>query len=348
MIPSRSRPIRWPVLLSAAVALVGVVALAYLAVWRSPGPAAPAKDLAGPQSAAYGLDRPPPASEMPAMPERGGLVILGDADALTVLANELPPRTIVAEIGDHLDLGIALHARLDDRRISLQAVQERLGSVLVRLLGETPYSLHYDGDVLVRLEIGVRGSPAAVQARNDPGRPPGELEGLSPEEAAWIQEERDREADRPQERRAPRQSEAERRRFLEGRAQRQQLRDQENLLALQDPDPKERGNVVRVLDAENPEELPYLETALVNDPDPYVREEAARQLGFGEPAEVMPMLRQALHDPESEVVLAALDSIGFVGDRSVVRDLRPLLKHSNELVRDEARDTIEFLEMVSR
>jgi hypothetical protein len=32
-----------------------------------------------------------------------------------------------------------------------------------------------------------------------------------------------------------------------------------------------------------------------------------------------------------------------VGDPSIIRDLLPLLEHSEAAVRDEARDTIDFL-----
>jgi hypothetical protein len=55
----------------------------------------------------------------------------------------------------------------------------------------------------------------------------------------------------------------------------------------------------------------------------------------------------ALEDPSSDVLLAAMDSAAFVGDPSIIRDLMPLLEHPEAAVRDEARETIDFLESSS-
>ena len=238
---------------------------------------------------------------------------------------------------------VAIHTRLDGHRISFEATEEPLGSVLKRLLPGIAYSLNYEGDSLALLEVG---APETLAEADRESREPDERRALRKGELARRLAERKAErAARPPK---PPQSEEERRRIAAGRAARQEVRRLENLAMLQDPDPEERGHAVFVLDARNPEERVYLAAALEKDSDPSVRVEAARQLGFGEARDVTPVLYEALRDSSSEVVLAALDSISFVADQSAVRELEPLLEHSDPAVRNEANKTIEFLMMVQR
>jgi HEAT repeat protein len=234
-------------------------------------------------------------------------------------------------------------------------VAERIEAVLARILADTPYAVHYElsgrgrGVLLARLVIGEPEVKVAV-GRKGRERTGGDSDGLTREERKRLKNE-DREARRAdkvarEESRGPKRelSDAEWRRAHEERLFRQQVRREENLLALDDLDPAEREFGVFSLDATDPGDLIYLGEALRMDPNPLVREEAASQLGFGEPSAVLPLLRMALEDPSSDVLLAALDSIGFVGDPSIIRDLMPLLEHPEAAIRDEVRGLIDFLE----
>jgi hypothetical protein len=348
-----SRPIRRSLLVAGSLA-VGLVALAYVAVQRTPEPAGePTADLAS--APERSLPEADLGSPEPELPEWGGLVIQGDVEALTVLANGVPPRAILAEISDRLGFRMVIHTSLDPGRISIRAVAERIEAVLARILEDTPYAVHYglgregQGVLLARLVIGEPEVAVAVgrEERDRTGEDSGKR--LSEERKRAKNEEREaRRADKLA-REGPRgpKRELSRAEWHQVRAERdyrQQVRYAETLEALDDPDPAQRSFSVFSLDATDPGELIYLGEALSMDPDPLVREEAASQLGFGEASAVLPLLRMALEDPSSDVLLTVLDSIAFLGDPSIIRDLRPLLEHPEEVVRDEARDTIDFLE----
>lgn len=362
---STSHPIRRSVKIALVLAALGVAFLAYVGLQRAPEtaeePPSPAVTAHPPEPSRAEADSElaPPELELP---EWGGLVVQGDAGALTLLVNGVPPRAILAEISDHLDFGMSIHVPLDERRISLQAVEERLEAVLARILRDTPYALYYEASeegrdvALARLVIGEPEVRVAVAPDRREDR-----RALTPEERKNLEAIRDeeRQARRAEKlarrearlaERGPRAkpSAAETRQALQARALRQQERHQETLAALDDPDPEERSFAVFSLDATDRGDLIYIGEALTKDPDPLVREEAARQLAFGETSAVLPLLRKALEDPSNDVVLAAIDSIGFAGDPSIIPDLEPLLQHQNGVVQDEAQDTIEFFQLFAR
>jgi hypothetical protein len=88
-----------------------------------------------------------------------------------------------------------------------------------------------------------------------------------------------------------------------------------------------------------------LGTTLLSDPSPEVRAAAAESLGeASEERDAAGWLLEALEDPDSRVVLAALEALEWVGDASVLPGLEPLLSHPDPAVRDQAQDTIEWVD----
>jgi HEAT repeat protein len=104
-----------------------------------------------------------------------------------------------------------------------------------------------------------------------------------------------------------------------------------------------RAEAARKIEAEG-DGITRLGKLLADDPNAEVRAAAASQLSDSDSLSSINSLLTALNDPSTEVIVEALDSLLFVGDETIIPSIEPLLDHPEEIVRETARDTIDFLE----
>ncbi len=296
--------------------------------------------------------------------QRGDLPPLGhvhvevNARGLTLLANEAPLRRVLRELA--LALGFELvDAEEGLPRVSLVARDSHLEWVLAELLGETPYSLHYEFEAVrgrpgvARLVVGETPVAAARDDERDrrrwekiedaPETDEGAGRGRKEEDRKKVAQRAEQEARRaayePQEL-----TPAERAAFERARQERQARRKEEHYAEAESEDVEQRRFAVGTLDVRIPDERRLLESALLGDPDWKVRREAAIQLGFGESRQVGPVLRRGLSDDHPDVVEAAIDSVSFARVREAIGELEELARsHPSEDVRGRARRTLREL-----
>jgi HEAT repeat protein len=114
----------------------------------------------------------------------------------------------------------------------------------------------------------------------------------------------------------------------------------ELLSELDSSDPEARADAADWIDLEG-KALERMISLLKSDPDADVRATIVDRLGEDASPSALAALVGALQDPDPEVVLQAIEVLEFEAEEWVIPELEPLLRHSDEEVREAAEDAIE-------
>jgi len=271
-----------------------------------------------------------PRSEAPSreLPAPGSVVVSLSGRAVTVRANQVSRRAVLAELERNAGfrLKFAPGIRLEEP-VTLDRVDAPLEEVLGSLLEGGAYALYFGvapsgGRVLEQVAVGDF-SATDVAADDLVARMPNRAGGTRGRASRIIARDATAEAER-----------------LERLARR---RD-ENYARLDNDDPAIRAEAAEGLPADD-STIPALTDLAANDPDARVRKAAVSALGDApeEDTAARDALIRALRDPDAQVVIAALNSIEWIGDASMIPYITPLLEHPNAAVRAAAEITIEIL-----
>jgi hypothetical protein len=268
-----------------------------------------------------------------ALPEPGSVLVSLSEWGVTVRANQVSRRMVLAELERSAGflLKFAPGVRLEEL-VTIDTVDASLAEVLGNLLEGGSYALYFGV-----AESGERVlEQVAVGDFSGTDVPAPELAAKIPDKARWTS---DRARERPSrnvERDPIAQAE---------RLERLKRRREENFSRIDDDDPAVRADAAEGLPADD-ETIPALADLAMNDPDAGVRKAAVSALSDAdqENTAARGALLGALSDPDPQVVIAALDSIEWIGDASMIPEITPLLQHPNAEVRGAAEITISFIE----
>lgn len=333
MLPSRSEPPRHGARrgVRRAVGRSVAVALAVLAAALEPGchgdtelpttaPSAPGPASVSASAAAPA--GPPPPSGVPKVPH-GRLSLRNDGNGLVLWANAAPrlAALVALQAAAGFELSFAEDAALGPP-LTVQLDGSSLEEALAVVLGGVPHWLRY-GVAADRAETRLLAVHVGDFEPSDLPHP----------SASAPQRSTARDAE-------PRLTRGQRlERHERGQAARRR--------ALASPDPMARADAAAWIHVDE-STLPLLADALLSDPSAGVRAAAAETLSESmddrDERLAARSLIQALDDPDPEVVLAALEALESVGAPTDVPDISPLLEHPDERVREQAVDTIEWVQ----
>jgi hypothetical protein len=279
---------------------------------------------------------------LPALPDAGAIFVEVTERGVTALANAASRIEVLQRLEGAVGFQLVLRKSGEDRPISVRVADSALEAVLAQVLTGVPYQLRYEvdeaqgGHSLAVVGVGsVRSGLASAEEREQrrlESRQRGR-DAIARRRQQQDEEDRRVEALSPEERERLRQEAMEARREHEA----QVTRD------LESPDSWVRADAARQIEAEG-DGITRLSQILADDPNAEVRAAAASQLSDSDSAGSINSLLTALNDPSTIVILEALDSLLFAGNETIIPSIEPLLDHPEEIVREAAGDTIDFLE----